>query len=89
MSPRQHQPHHLHLVHTAPDPRLPTPQQTNADRQWLAMRGAWRDGQAVGEREGYVAGWRWGLVCGVCAAIAGGLACLAVLSLLRMLALLP
>lgn len=79
---KAHSHQHLHLVRAAPDPRLPTCQQTNADRHWLAMRGAWRDGQAVGERQGYTTGWRWGVVCGACGVVALALAAAAVGGLL-------
>ena len=41
----------------------------------LAQRAAWNAGELTGHRVGYVQGWRWGLVCGVCAAVAGGLLC--------------
>lgn len=50
--------------------RLRLVHQTNDERQWLAVHGAWKDGQAVGERTGYLMGWRWGLVCGACACLA-------------------
>lgn len=62
----------VRLVHNAPPPsRTPTSHQTAAERQWLAVHGAWQDGHAQGEREGYIAGWRWGAVCGACAGLAG------------------
>lgn len=69
MAPRTDSTAHLRLVH-----------QANDERHWHAVHGAWKDGQAVGERAGYVQGWRWGLVCGACACLAGvllaGAACL-------------
>lgn len=40
------------------EPPLPAYQQ--------AVRAAWADGESAGERHGYVAGWWWGLACGVC-----------------------
>lgn len=61
---------HVRLVHSARSGSRPGNFQSAADRQWLAVHGAWHDGRAQGEREGYTAGWRWGAVCGACAGLA-------------------
>lgn len=38
-----------------------------------ALQSAYWSGSAMGERQGYTRGWRWGLVCGAVAmAFAGG-----------------
>ena len=34
------------------------------------VRGAFNDGERLGERLGYVRGWRWGVVCGAALAAA-------------------
>lgn len=75
----------LRLVHSLQPPPAAGPHQRAADRQWLAVRGAWYDGHSQGERQGYRAGWRWGLVCGASAAVALALAGAGALALLGLL----